>query len=267
MKFHKNTLVLLLILHVSTIFCFGQSEKNKIIKVTYTSSPISQYQMVDEDMSSSPSKASLYEFMQGITDYYSLYIKLEDRSSAYILDSTVQVRPIGWENPRTKAALADSVIFALKSDANKTFKHEWIMNQTFYSEGEVGDIKWKLSNETKTIAGLNCYKATANTDTYPMLTVWYTKDLPVSNGPSIYQGLPGLIVFAEDYFRTIEILSITYTNEVEAFNKLYDTEYKEFQYEKDRKNYYDKEPLLLVKKGDLARTYFEYYHKEPYKEK
>lgn len=265
MRFHTKFFILLAL--ITATFCSGQSEINKIIKVTYTSSPISQYKMTDRDMVSSPSKASEYAFMNGITDYYSLYIKLKDRSSVYVLDSTVQIRPMGWENTRTTAALADTVLFTLKTDVNKTLKHEWIMNQTFFSEGEVGDIQWKLSNETKTIAGLNCYKATANTDTYPMLTVWYTKDLPVSNGPSVYQGLPGLIVFAEDYFRTIEILNVTYTDEVDAFDKLYDAKFKEFENEKERKKYYDKEPLLLVKKGDLARSYFEYFHNKPYKEK
>src|SRR5690606_7719329 len=118
--------------------------------------------------------------LQGITDYYSLFINLKNRSSVYVLDSTVQVRPIGWEDPDIKASLADTVLFALKTPQNKTFKHEWIMNQTFYTEGKVGDISWELTNETKTIAGLKCTKALAKRDNYPMLTVWYTKDIPVS---------------------------------------------------------------------------------------
>ncbi|SFW77886.1 GLPGLI family protein [Sinomicrobium oceani] len=229
---------------------YGQTA-GQIVKVTYTSSPVSQYNLSQKDMQGTAVKASLYEFMKGITDYYSLYINLKDRSSVYILDSTVQVRPRGWEDSQIRAALTDTVIFALKSAKNKTYKHEWIMNQTFFTEGEVGDISWELGSEKKTIDGLTCYRAVAK-DKYPMLTVWYTRDLPISNGPSIYQGLPGLVVWVEDYFRTTQIRNITYKDDTEAFDTLYRSKYDEFVREKERKKRYDKEPILVIKKADLA---------------
>ena len=219
---------------------------------------------MDEDrMRSTPTKASTHEFMQGITDYYSLYINLDNRSSLYTLDSTVQIRPIGWENPKTTAALQDTVLFTLKSTDNKTYKHEWIMNQTFFSEGQVGDVKWELINEKKTINGLQCLKAVSTN--YPMLTVWYTKDIPVSNGPSIYQGLPGLIVWAEDYFRTIEIIKISHNNDVTFFNNLYGEKLKVFNQQRENRKNYTKEPVVIVKKGDLAMSSYEFFNKKPYK--
>lgn len=243
----------------------AQSEIKEIIKVTYASTPVSQYKMTDSDTRSTPTKASVHEFMKGITDYYSLYINVKDRSSVYVLDSTVQQRPIGWENPATTAALADTVLFSIKTSKNKTFKHEWVMNQTFYTEGEVGDIAWILTNDQKKIKGLNCFKAKAKSDNYPMLTVWYTRELPVANGPSVYQGLPGLVVAAEDYFRTIQIQNIEYTDKTKEYQKLYKAKYDTFLEEKKRKKHYDKEPILLIKKGDLARSNYQYYHGKPYK--
>ncbi len=80
--------------------------------------------------------------------------------------------------------------------------------------------KWKLSEETKTIANQLCKKATTmitapqmrmrinragenNTDTAantPMkpketeLVVWYAENIPVSVGPDNYSGLPGVIM-------------------------------------------------------------------------
>ncbi|MEO1033804.1 MAG: GLPGLI family protein [Bacteroidota bacterium] len=244
---------------------YKQTKRKQIIKLTYTSSPISQYRMTASDMGSSPTKASIYDFMKGITDYYSLYINLEDRSSMYVLDSTVQVRPLGWENPRTRAALSDTVLFTLKTPRNVTYKHEWVMNQTFFTEGKVGDIKWELTNEEKVIDGLNCTKALTEENSYPMLTVWYTKDLPVSNGPSIYQGLPGLVVRAEDYFRTIQLSKIEYIDDVSEYKKLYEAKYNVFTEEKNRKKHFGIEPILLIKKGDMAKGSYEYFHKKPYK--
>ena len=78
--------------------------------------------------------------------------------------------------------------------------------------------KWKLSEETKTIAKQLCKKATtmitapqmrmrvsggSNTDTTANtprapketeLVVWYTENIPVSFGPDSYSGLPGVIM-------------------------------------------------------------------------
>lgn len=242
-----------------------QVKSKQIVKLTYTSSPISQYTMTKSDMSNTPTKASLYEFMKGITDYYSLYINLNDRSSVYVLDSTVQVRPLGWENKSIKAALADTVLFVLKTPTNKTFKHEWVMNQTFFSEGKVGDIEWELTKEEKTIDGLSCRKAVTKENSYPMLTVWYTKDLPLSTGPSIYQGLPGLVVRAEDYFRTTQLANIEYSDDVKGFRTLYEKKYNAFTKEKNRKKHFEIEPILLIKKGDLAKGNYEYFHNKPYR--
>ena len=92
-----------------------QLENKKIIKLTYTSSPISQYRMTESDIRSTPTRASIYDYMKGITDYYSLYINLENRSSIYVLDSTVQLRPMGWENPGMNVTLMDSVFFTIKN--------------------------------------------------------------------------------------------------------------------------------------------------------
>lgn len=86
---------------------------------------------------------------------------------------------------------------------------------------------WKLTNETKQIGGYTAYKATAllvvteeakaayeksqqeqsNKATQMMqepepqdklVTAWYTPDIPVSQGPEEYWGLPGLILEVND---------------------------------------------------------------------
>lgn len=73
--------------------------------------------------------------------------------------------------------------------------------------------KWELTNETKKIGDYTCYKATAaiergaegdddeNNSLFPKnngkkdkITVWYTPDIPIGQGPDGYWGLPGLIL-------------------------------------------------------------------------
>jgi len=59
------------------------------------------------------------------------------------------------------------------------------------------DLQWKLKNETKTIAGLTCSKATTNYGRREY-TAWFTTEIPISDGPYIFNGLPGLIVKVVD---------------------------------------------------------------------
>lgn len=253
--------ILFISILIQSFVLYAQSE-NRILKLSYTNSPVSSHRMTDYDMKSTPTMASDYDFRRGIVDHYSLYINLNDRSSVYILDSTTQIKPIGYENIR--AALLDTIISTVITPERKTLKHEWIMEQTFYSEGKVGDIKWKLEDETRVINGLNCHKAIATN--FPMLTVWYTKDLPVSNGPSIYQGLPGLVIWSETYSSTTEATKVEYSDDVIAYETLYNKLYNKFMEEKNKGTNYDKEPLLMVKKGDLFRNQYEFFHKKPYQD-
>jgi GLPGLI family protein len=42
--------------------------------------------------------------------------------------------------------------------------------------------------------GLKCYRATLNDS----VTAWFSPEIPVSEGPDVYAGLPGLILDLED---------------------------------------------------------------------
>ena len=58
-------------------------------------------------------------------------------------------------------------------------------------------MNWSIKNETKTINGYLCQRATS---TYRgrNWNVWFTMQIPVSDGPWKFFGLPGLILQAED---------------------------------------------------------------------
>lgn len=62
---------------------------------------------------------------------------------------------------------------------------------------------WELTQETESILGYTCYKATVkysephpagDKDLQREITVWYAPDLPFNFGPQGYGGLPGLIL-------------------------------------------------------------------------
>jgi len=57
-------------------------------------------------------------------------------------------------------------------------------------------INWKLENSTKDVMGYECLKATAQFRSRKW-EVWYTKTIPISDGPWKLNGLPGLILEAK----------------------------------------------------------------------
>lgn len=119
-----------------------------------------------------------------------------------------------------------------KNIKEKKFLNEKeIFGKEFLIDDSLPQIKWKMENETKKIGNYTCYKATAviPTDESNLMnfrpkkgmdeekaqkttnfmdavempkeitvTAWYTPEIPVSQGPGTYWGLPGLILEVND---------------------------------------------------------------------
>ena len=104
-----------------------------------------------------------------------------------------------------------------------------MMGKFFLVTENLENAKWKMSGESKKIGQYTCYKATytkqveekvfsfgswnqTNGTNQPKkpkkmrdveVVAWFTPEIPVSSGPSWYQGLPGLILEINDNDTTI----------------------------------------------------------------
>lgn len=143
------------------------------------------------------------------------------------------------------------------------------MGKEFLVKDSLPNLQWKMEGETRVIGGYNCFKATAvrvasKTDfrnfrpkkedavaTKPedaakkislldaldmpkvtIITAWYTPEIPVSQGPENYWGLPGLILEVNDG-KTVILCSKVVLNpkvktEIKASTKGKVTTQKEF---------------------------------------
>ncbi|MCL1974392.1 MAG: GLPGLI family protein [Bacteroidetes bacterium] len=83
-------------------------------------------------------------------------------------------------------------------------------------EEPLTEIKWKVGRKKRNISGYNCIEATAKTANGAPITAWYTPDIPISDGPSSYWGLPGLILFIDinDGMRVFSCTSIEQANDL-----------------------------------------------------
>ena len=115
------------------------------------------------------------------------------------------------------------------SNQKETFGKQFIIKD------RLKPIEWELHSDTKNIGNYTCYKATYSKEieesmmtfsssdeeqkeeeptAAPVMktitvTAWYTPQIPVSNGPESYQGLPGLILEVNDGDLTILCSKIT----------------------------------------------------------
>ncbi len=82
-------------------------------------------------------------------------------------------------------------------DLHQLFVFDRVMFDKYIMEDEWPSIDWKITDETKKIAQLNCQKAIGawRGRTYE---AWFCADLPFHAGPWKLNGLPGLIVEAVD---------------------------------------------------------------------
>jgi GLPGLI family protein len=85
-----------------------------------------------------------------------------------------------------------------------------IMGKRFLIADKLPAIAWKMINETKVIGKYKAQKAIHVETTEEngktindTVTVWFTTQIPISNGPKKLFGLPGLILEYEDKFEKI----------------------------------------------------------------
>ncbi|QTE22034.1 GLPGLI family protein [Polaribacter cellanae] len=137
---------------------------------------------------------------------------------------------VALETPNPQIGGADIIMMGggendilYKNKKEKTYLRQTdIMGKSFLIKDKIEPIKWELSSETKNIGNYTCYKATntkevenkemtmvdgelkENTKMVKVVTTaWYTPQIPISNGPDNYGGLPGLILEINDGELTI----------------------------------------------------------------
>ena len=72
-----------------------------------------------------------------------------------------------------------------------------IFRYLYYYEQELPAIDWQMQNADSVVCGYSCSKAVGEWRGRRW-TVWYSMDIPIDDGQWKLQGLPGLILHAED---------------------------------------------------------------------
>lgn len=101
-------------------------------------------------------------------------------------------------SPRTffselPAANQHSIIYT-DLNTSKSTAQKNVYEELFLVTDSTRQINWKLTSETRDIAGYNCRRANALIMDSIYVVAFYTDEIPVSGGPESFTGLPGMIL-------------------------------------------------------------------------
>lgn len=69
-----------------------------------------------------------------------------------------------------------------------------VYEETFLVKDSTRKINWKITSETREIAGFKCRRANALILDSIYVVAFYTDEIPISGGPESFTGLPGMIL-------------------------------------------------------------------------
>ena len=79
-------------------------------------------------------------------------------------------------------------------DAGKSVIQKQVFEQAFLVKDSVRKIKWKITGETRDVAGYPCRRANGIMMDSIYVVAFYTEKIHVSGGPESFNGLPGMIL-------------------------------------------------------------------------
>lgn len=129
-------------------------------------------------------KAQLPDFKTG---YYT-YTFANDKS-IYKFDH--------WAEQKIPTFLRESDeknIYYFDHAAGKFFMQKNVFGSNFNVEDSIPKIEWKLSNESRVIAGFNCRKAVGIIMDSVYVFAFFTDEIMIPGGPVSISGLPGMVL-------------------------------------------------------------------------
>ncbi|MCT3698927.1 GLPGLI family protein [Elizabethkingia anophelis] len=130
-------------------------------------------------------------------------LKMDSLQEKYSHQSTVGSKEINeMLNFRSKIS-----IVLIKDIAKGTYVFQDRVKNTYQYEEKQPSFNWKLEKGTKDILGHKCNKASTEYKGRKY-TAWYATDIPINNGPYVFQGLPGFILELEDEDKEYHFIAV-----------------------------------------------------------
>jgi GLPGLI family protein len=97
-----------------------------------------------------------------------------------------------WFSDMPLAQQINTVYTDLNTNVSTTNKK--VFDEQFLVKDTARKINWKITDETREIAGYTCRRANAIVMDSIYVVAFYTEEIPLSGGPESFTGLPGMIL-------------------------------------------------------------------------
>jgi GLPGLI family protein len=87
----------------------------------------------------------------------------------------------------------DNVVYT-DYTTQKVTANKIVYEEKFLVQDSMRKIKWKISDEIRTVANYKCRKAVGKMFDSVYVVAFYTDDIMVNGGPEMFSGLPGMIL-------------------------------------------------------------------------
>ncbi len=154
----------------------GKIEYEKIVNV---------HKQLGDDFWSPEIKKSIPEFH---TSYFNL--SFTNERSLYEPGREVQQKRSPFMGD---APASSNIVFSdFTSSQGVTFKQ--VFEEAFLIQDSLKNYKWRITNDTRKIAGFDCRRATTIIMDSVFVVAFYTDEIVAPGGPESFNGLPGMIL-------------------------------------------------------------------------
>lgn len=122
-----------------------------------------------------------------VTDYYEL--RFTNERSVYRLLKENPDNKYLWSGKPTESDVAVKDL----SKGTVSIQRD-VFEQTYLLQDTLRQLEWRITDETRTIAGFECKKAVTRICDSVYVVAFYTDQIMVNSGPESFGGLPGLIL-------------------------------------------------------------------------
>lgn len=117
-------------------------------------------------------------------------------------------------NPWFDGPASENIVYSDLS-IQKVVASKQVFDESFLVQDSLKKYKWRITNETRKIAGFECRRATTVIMDSVFVVAFYTEEIVPSGGPESFQGLPGMILgiviprmFSNWYATKVELTEI-----------------------------------------------------------
>lgn len=125
---------------------------------------------------------------QFITAYFDLVFR-EDKSVYKPGREVTDIKANNWKN----FPGSDNTVFNDYNNASFTSSKQ-VFEQLFLIQDSLPKMKWKITGETRKIAGFLCRRAETIIMDSVYIVAFYTEEILATGGPESFNGLPGMIL-------------------------------------------------------------------------